>query len=156
VSFRIIPALAALAATVKGWFRRKTKKTVLQLLAPKETAQTRGPSLRGNGKASRALRKARRRRILSSFTRFIARKPIGWGAVEGPGVQWRKGLAQWQALFDERSSGSTTVRLGRRAQKRSARLKYAKKVKAWKRERNVDPRGLVAALHGCAQFGGGQ
>jgi len=107
---RIIPALISL---VMGVFGRKPKKKIYQAPSPKTSdAPATGPSLRGNGKASRALRKRRRFLISRSFTRFYARKPIGEGAVGPLGVEWRVGLQQWRDGWAGARKNSTTVRRG--------------------------------------------
>jgi hypothetical protein len=133
VSFRIAPALAALGALLKKPFQRKAKKgaaKTYEVPLAEEARDARGPSLRGTGKASRALRRRRRWVIAHSFTRLLAAKPIGAASVGPLGARWRRAVASFGKRWD--AQGRKPLRLGRRAQKRAARFRYALKVRAWK------------------------
>lgn len=150
-SFRILPALAALAAAIAKPFRRKPKPTVYETALVDHPSRghvgTRAPSLRGIGKASRQLRRARRRHILGSFTRLLAHKPMGVGPEASA---WRAIMAKYAAHWQERAASSRTVRLGRRAQKRSARLYRRREVaimrRAKREARALDVGNLLRVL----------
>jgi hypothetical protein len=94
-------------------------------------------TLRGNGKASRALRKHRRRLIARSFTRFFARRPIGEGAIDERGAAWSAGMQSWQAGWANAAKEGSTVYLGRRAAKAQALVAKLKRRAAMKRLRGA-------------------
>lgn len=66
-------------------------------------------SLRGNGKASQKMRRVRRATIKKSFTRFLARKPIGVESVGALGARWARGMEWWRARFAKARKDSTTM-----------------------------------------------
>lgn len=152
MSWRILPAIAALAAAIARPFKRKAKKALrsYETAPPPEVAAKGAPSLHGIGKASAALRRRRRRRIFHRFSRLLAHKPIGWGAVGDPGKVWRVGLMMFCARWDKRADESTTVRLGRRGQKRAARLVRKREVRIMRKAKRdlaaVDVAQLRRAL----------
>jgi hypothetical protein len=131
----MIRPLAKAAAFVASLFkgaRNGGKRTYTTPLAAIKEA-VRGPSLYGIGKASQRLRRARRQVIACSFTRLLARKPIGIEAAGDLGASWRKELAGFQRRWAK--AGAGTVRLGRRAEKRAARLKRRREIAVMKRAR---------------------
>ena len=79
-------------------------------------------SIRGSGKASAELRKARRREIRARFVRWFARKPMWDGVAREFGtpsemvaqkraIAWGDGLDQWRRDWKAARENSSTVRL---------------------------------------------
>lgn len=130
---RILPTLAALWALVKRPFRRTPKVKMYRGPVPVTRDPGRGPSLRGNGKASRQLRKLRRLIISRSFTRLLEHKPIGAGTIAQPGVAWREAFRSFEARWDEH--GRKSIRTGRRRQKRARKLRRLIEVHELKKAR---------------------
>lgn len=150
--FGVLAKLGALLAAIAKPFRRKSKpsRTLLQTLQPKNKEPERKVSLRGIGKAARALRKQRRRHIKGSFLRLLQAKPMGAGRVDARGAVWRQLFESFRASWERAERGGGTVRLGRRAQKRSRRLARLLEVRVMKRAkrelRDVDVLRMTAAL----------
>lgn len=151
MKLRILPALAALVAAITRPFRRKPKAPkVYQSPSLPTRDRPVGPSLKGNGKVSRAMRKARRQNIARSFTRLIAHRPMAVGLVDERGAAWRKVMDAFVARWD--AQGKKPVRLGRRGQKRSARLARKREVRELKKVKKalrVDSIALTLALGAC-------
>lgn len=118
----MIRPLAALISTVASLFKRGPRRVTREMALPVE-----GP------KPARL--KSRRHRYLLqfSFTRFLARKPIGAGSVGVEGAAWRRGLEAYQRRWAEARANSATVRLGRRAQKASSRAAKKRRAAAMRR-----------------------
>lgn len=91
---RLIPALAALGALVRGIFRRPPRKAVIE--TPLADLPARGHSTR------RALRRARRARILRSYTRRLL-----WAGVR---ARYRERYAIGGAVDDRRLMRSARKR----------------------------------------------
>lgn len=52
------------------------------------------------------IRRAKRAVLNESFTRLLAHKPIGWGAVGEPGKRWRRSMDAWIARVAEARQGT--------------------------------------------------
>lgn len=159
----ILPKLAALAAAIAKPFRRKPKVKTYEAAAPVDKDAPRPPSLKGTGKASRALRKARRLQMRKSFSRLLAHKPMpavvarvlakdeaerteADARVLAAAIAWQEAYDRHVKYMDIASREGGTVRKGSRAAKRTARLNYRLKVRAWKKAHRE---ALDAAIGGA-------
>lgn len=123
----VIRPLAALGALAASLFKRAPKKTVREMTLPEQ------PAREGGTNVARAVRRWRRAKIKRSFTRFLARKPMGAAAVGPLGASWRKGLASWRAGWAAKIANSSTVYLNRRAFKAQRLASKRRRVAAMKR-----------------------
>lgn len=84
--------------------------------------------------------KSRRAALRQSWTRFLARKPIGPESAGPLGAKWRVGMESWVEGWAASRAASTTVRRGRRAEKQAHHDKRAREVRAMRKLRRLKRR----------------